>query len=521
MSATVIVELLLLLLLAVSAVALLTSRWRVPYTIALVFAGFAIDLFHVPIKQIAGGAQLLTPDIVFSLFLPALLFESSLNIEIRQLKENFWPILILAVVGVAAATAITGYAVHHFIGLPILTALLFGALISATDPIAVIALFKDLGVSKRLGVIVEGESLFNDGTAVVAFQLILAGIVTGKFDAVQGFQQFLVVSLGGAAIGLLVGYAASKVTEWVDEPRIEITLTTIVAYGSYLLAEQLHTSGVIATVLAGLTVGNYGAHTGMSARTRVAVWSFWEYVAFVANSLVFLLIGIEVHIAQMLDFWWPILLAIGAVLAGRILVVYTLVPLSGRIGSPIPSRWNPVMVWGGLHGSVSIALALSLPQDFAHRNTILALCFGVVAFSIVVQGLTMKPMLHRLGLIESGKDHVYAEQKARQLSLGAARSELDHLRRMRAVTPEVYEELGNEMDRRADELAADIRKTQSGNPQLVEEETRQARLRILAAERSALQRGVIEGLVPQEVSEHILTDSLSDVDRLTRSGRGH
>ncbi len=165
MSATVIVELLLLLLLAVSGVALLTSRWKDPYTIALVFAGFAIDLFHVPIKEVAGHSQLLTPDVIFVLFLPALLFESSLNIEITHLRENFWPIILLAVIGVGAATAITGFAVYHFLGLPILTALLFGSLITATDPIAVIALFRDLNVSKRLSVIVEGESLFNDGTA--------------------------------------------------------------------------------------------------------------------------------------------------------------------------------------------------------------------------------------------------------------------------------------------------------------------------------------------------------------------
>ena len=515
MSATVIVELLLLLLLAVSAVALLTSRWKVPYTIALVFAGFAIDLFHVPIKAIVGGAQLLTPDVIFVLFLPALLFESSLNIEISHLRENFWPILILAVVGVAAATAITGYAVHHFIGLPVLTALLFGALISATDPIAVIALFKDLGVSKRLSVIVEGESLFNDGTAAVAFQLILAGIVTNRFDALQGFRQFIVVSLGGAILGLIVGYAASKITEWVDEPRIEITLTTIVAYGSYLLAEHLHVSGVIATVMAGLTVGNYGAHTGMSPRTRVAVWAFWEYVAFFINSLVFLLIGIEVHVAQILDYWWPILLAIGAVLLGRLLVVYFLTPLCGRIAEPIPFRWNAVLVWGGLHGSVSIALALSLTQDFPQRSMILSLCFGVVAFSIVAQGLSMKPLLRLLGVIEEG-DLAYATIKARQLTLGAAREELDHLRNLRAVTPAVHATLAGEIERRTAELESNVQTAQQQDPELINEELRMARLRLLAAERSAIQRGVIEGLVPQEVSEHILAESAAEVDQLQR-----
>ncbi len=518
MSTTAIVELLLLLLIAVSAVALITSRWKIPYTIALVFAGFAIDLFHVPIKQVAGNAQLLTPDVIFILFLPALLFESSLNIEIKHLRENFWSILLLAVVGVGAATVITGFAVFHFLGLPFLTALLFGALISATDPIAVIALFRDLGVSKRLAVIVEGESLFNDGTAAVAFQLILAGILTKRFDPVQGLGQFLAVAIGGALLGLVVGYAASKVTELIDEPLVEITLTTIVAYGSYLLAEHFHVSGVIATVIAGLTVGNYGSQTGMSPRTRVAVWSFWEYVAFLVNSLVFLLIGVEVHVAQILESWWTILLAIGAVLLGRVIVVYMLSPLSGRLGEPIPSRWNPVMIWGGLHGSVSIALALSLPLDFPHRATLLTLCFGVVAFSIVVQGLTMKPLLNWLGVIEP-EDTAYALMKAKQLALGAARLELEHLGRMKAVSPATFETLSTEMERHSQDLDADVMRLQDADPRLAEEEIRLARLRMLAAERSALQRGVIEGLVPQEVSEKLTTDAASEIDRL--SGPGH
>lgn len=515
MSATVIVELLLLLLLAVSGVALLTSRLRIPYTIALVFAGFAIDLFHVPIKEVAGNVQLLTPEVIFVLFLPALLFESALNIEIHQLRQNLWSILLLSVVGVLAATAITGYAVHQFLGLPVMTALLFGALISATDPIAVIALFRDLNVSKRLAVLVEGESLFNDGTAAVVFQLMLAGILTNEFDPIMGIRRFLVVSVGGVLVGAVVGFAASKITAYVDEPRIEITLTTIVAYGSYLLAEHLHVSGVIATVIAGLTVGNYGAHSGMSARTRVSVWAFWEYAAFLINSLVFLLIGIEVHLAQILEFWQPIVLAIGAVLLGRVLVVYALAPLSGRFEKPIPSRWNPVMVWGGLHGSVSIALALSLPLDFPGRANILTLCFGVVAFSIVVQGLSMRPLLRWLGIVEE-TDSAYSLIKARQLTLSASRAELEHLKRMRAISPTVFEGLEKNIDRDARELELSLGRIQDRNPGVVEEEIRHAKLRMITAARSALQRGVIEGLITQHVSEDILAETAEEIDRLSQ-----
>lgn len=516
MSATVAVELVLLLLLAVSAVALVTSRWRVPYTIALVFAGFAIDLFHVPIKEVAGNTQLLTPEIIFTLFLPALLFESAMNLDIRILRENLTTIILLAVVGVAAATAITGFAIHTLLGLPVLVSLLFGALISATDPIAVIALFRELGVSKRLAVIVEGESLFNDGTAAVAFQLILASVLTSQFDPAEGIRRFLVVALGGVAVGLVVGFAVSKITAHVDEPRIEITLTTIVAYGSYLLAEHLHVSGVLSTVMAGLTIGNYGALTGMSPRTRVAVWSFWEYIAFLANSLVFLLIGIEVHVAQMLESWWPILLAIGAVLIGRTLTVYLLAPLSGRLGPAVPSKWKPVMVWGGLRGSVSIALALSLPQDFPHRATLLTLCFGAAAFSIVVQGLTMKPLLNWLGLLDQS-ENVLAIQRTRQLALNATREELESLRSGRAISAAAYKTLAQELEERSRALEDEMQTAHASHPGLVDEEIRFARLRLLANEQSAIRRGMIEGLVPAEAGEHEMAATDEQIDKLAGS----
>ncbi len=268
-----IVEFLVLLLISASLIALATSRLRIPYTIALIFGGFAIDLFHLPITEMLGpNAQVLTPEVIFVVFLPGLLFESGININVRHLRENIRPIMLLAIAGILISTVITGYAINLALGMPLLVALLFGSLISATDPISVLALFKDMGVHKRLSTIVEGESLFNDGTAVVVFQILLAGVLSGDLALVDGVRQFFVVSVGGAALGLLFGYAASKLTAQVDDARIEITLTTIVAYGSYLVAESLGVSGIIATVLAGVMVGSYGAPTGHeSADARGAV----------------------------------------------------------------------------------------------------------------------------------------------------------------------------------------------------------------------------------------------------------
>ncbi len=397
------VEFLIWLLIAASAIAVLTKYLRIPYTVALVLGGLFLSLLHLPLLSPLQPNQRpnwLTPDVILILFLPALVFEGSLKIDVRELLRDAAPLLVLANVGVLLATVVTGYLVHWAIGLPILIALLFGAIISATDPISVLAIFKDLKMDKRLSVIIEGESLLNDGTAVVLFQILLAGVVAGGLSAGKGIGQFLLAVGGGAVLGFALGYAASKITQTIDDPQIEITLTTIVAYGSYLLANHLHLSGVIATASAGLMVGNFGAKRGMSAQTRTALESFWEYIAFVMNSLVFLLIGLEVHIDALAHAWRPVLFAIAAVLIGRSLSVYSLVPVANFFAEKIPLRWQHVVVWGGLRGALALALALSLNDAFPYRNQILDLTFGVVVFSILTQGLTMKPLLRLLGLAD-------------------------------------------------------------------------------------------------------------------------
>ena len=517
MSTAAIIEFLLWLLIAASAIAIVTSRLKIPYTVALVLGGFAIDLFHLPIMSALGateGSHLLTPEIILILFLPALLFESGINIHIRHLRENLTPIVLLAVAGVLSATLITAYAVHWVVGLALMPALLFGALIAATDPISVLALFKDLGVSKRLSVIIESESLFNDGTSVVIFQIILASMASGDFSIWSGIRRFLVVVLGGGALGLALGYLASRVTEQVDDPRIEITLTTILAYSSYLIAEHLHVSGVIATVAAGLMVGNFGAEIGMSARTRVALWSFWEYIAFVINSLVFLLIGIEVHTLSLIEAWHAILLAIGTVLAGRALSVYLLTPVSGLMGARIPVRWRHVLVWGGIHGSVSMALALSLARSVPGRDLILTMTFGVVAFSIVVQGLTIKPLLRLLGL-EVGRKDEYGQAKVRHFAVSAARRELEALLRDSLISRPTYEQLRADLDARMELVQNEIVALHDRDPEAVDVEVRMAAARLVAAEKSAIQRAANQGLISFHIAEEMLAAADDRLDQLT------
>ncbi len=496
MSASSTVEFLMWLLIAASVIALLAIRSRVPYMVALVMGGLALGSLRLPIVQSiyqVHRPDWLTPEVILIFFLPLLLFEGSLKINLRQFIENLTPILILATVGVVVATLVAGYLVHWLVGLPLLLALLFGAIISATDPIAVLSIAKEMAVSKRLSLILEGESLFNDGTAVVLFQILLAGILTGNFSLATGVAHFLESVLGGATIGIVLGYLVSTFASRIDEPQIEITLTTIVAYSSYLIAHHFHVSGVIATVVAGLVVGNLGTR-GMSSRTRVALWSFWEYVSFVINSILFLLIGMEVRIDSLLHEWRGVALAIGAVLLGRALAVYGLTGLSNLFSRKIPLRWQHVLVWGGLHGALSLALALSLSPGIEYQERILTFTFGVVACSMIVQGLSIKPLIRKLGITAAGEDEG-DRVRAQQIAVSAARSELDELLKAHLLSFPVYEKLRREVDAALLDLREQISEIYSRDSGRAESELQTAKIRLMTAEKSSIEEAVRDGLI--------------------------
>ena len=398
------VEFLIWLLVAASVIAVIAKRIGIPYTVALVIGGLLLSAaplaFLAPLQP-GSRPEWLTPDVILTLFLPALLFEGSLQIDFRHILTDLAPLLLLANVGVLIATLVIGFALSRFAGMPLIAALLFGAMVSATDPISVLAIFKELKVEERLSVLVECESLFNDGTAIVLFEIFLVAAAGGTIGIAQGVGEFLRSVAGGAALGWALGYLASKVTRRIDDAEVEITLTTVVAYGAFLLARHLHISGVIATVVAGLVIGNVAAKKGMSPRTLAALRAFWEYAAFVMNSVVFLLIGLEVRLGSVIREWKIVLMAIAAIFIGRILSVYTLVPLSNRFSKRLPTKWQHVLVWGGLRGALSLALALSLASTFAFRGEILNVTFGVVVFSILAQGLTIKPFLRALRISSS------------------------------------------------------------------------------------------------------------------------
>lgn len=515
MTASSTVEFLIWLLIAASVIAVIAIRSRIPYAVALVLGGLALGSLRLPILQSiyqVHRPDWLTPDVILIFFLPALLFEGSLKINLRQLRENLVPLVVLATLGVLAAMLVTGYLVFWLVGLPLLVALLFGAIISATDPIAVISIAKDMAVPKRLTLLLEGESLFNDGTAVVLFQILLAGAVTGTFSLASGAIHFVMSVMGGVVIGFVLGYIASKVTARIDDPQIEITLTTIVAYSSYLVAHHFQASGVIATVTAGLIVGNLGTQ-GMSPRTRVALWSFWGYASFVINSILFLLVGLEVRVADLLHDWRAVGLAVGAVLLARAVSVYGFTALMNLFSRKISFQWQHVLIWGGLHGALSLALALSLGPDFAGRERILTLTFGVVAFSMIAQGLTIKPLIRVLG-ISTAKEDETDRIRAQQIAVSSARSELNDMLRTHILSKPVYERLGREFDAKLVTLSEEIAEIYNKDAGRVESEIETAKSRLLAAQRSSLEDAVRDGLISSQTGTKAADATEAQLDEL-------
>ncbi|HYB43885.1 MAG TPA: Na+/H+ antiporter [Candidatus Methylomirabilis sp.] len=502
------VEFLIAILIVAAVIAVLAERLRIPYTAALVLGGLllgSLHPMHLPFIDtlITERPQWLTPNVTLVIFLPPLLFEGSLKIQFRELRAGLWPMLLLATVGVVLTTAATALAVHWATALPLSVALVFGAIVAATDPISVLAIFKTMTVAKRLSTIVEGESLFNDGTAAVLFKILVAGVATGTLSIRSGVPEFLVVVLGGAAVGAILGFLVSKIVERLDDPQVEITLTTIVAYGAYLAADSLQLSGVIATVAGGLVVGNVGARHGMSPRTRIALWSFWEYAAFVINSIVFLLIGLQVRVGDLRAGAPSILVAIVAVLIGRMVCVYLLVPLSNAFSPAVSLRWRHVLVLAGLRGALSLTLALSLESRFPHRSEILAMTFGVVAFTIVAQGLSLKPILRRLGITGSA-DGEFERARVRQMALTAARSELEELRERTAVSAPAYERLRRELDTEARETENTIARLFEQDEARFAAELRFARTSMLAAQRSAIEQAMHDGIISAQTASRMI-----------------
>ncbi|QYO61952.1 Na+/H+ antiporter [Leptolyngbya sp. 7M] len=469
---------------------------QIPYTLLLVIVGLGLAFIDVRLAD-------LSPELILSIFLPPLLFEAAWNLKWSELKRNLVPISLYAVFGVVISVIGVALGLNQLAGLTLTTALLLGASLSATDPVSVIALFRELGVGSRLSTMMEGESLFNDGMAVVAFEFLVASSLGTIEPTLQTtLIQFIQVVGVGLAVGGLLGFGISFLTQRFDLPLVEQSLTLVSAYGSYLLAEEFGGSGVISAVITGLILGNFGSRIGMNPRTRIIVTEFWEFLAFFVNSIIFLLIGDQVRYTNLVDNLGIIAIAIGGMIVTRAISVYGLGKLSNVITeTDLSLGEQTVLWWGGLRGSVSIALALSVPTQLPERDMIISTVFGVVLFTLLVQGLTIKPLLQKLNLLgDQPLRQQYSESVARLAALQRVLEYLQTIDDRPGIEPDFYRYQEALLKGEISRLETEIDKLQTTYPNLRDYITDQLREELLSVEANTYAELVQTGRLNRELA---------------------
>ena len=392
------IEAIEIILLIGAVVAIIARRLKVPYTVGLVIAGIVIAFLPLGF-EIAFSKELL-----FKILLPPLIFEAALYIHWKELKRDLIPVVTFASIGVLLSAAITAAVMHYVVGWEWSMAALFGVLIAATDPVSVIATFKEAKVKGRLRLLVEAESLFNDSTAAVAFAIALTFAMGMSMSPRTAAAAFGLSIAGGIASGLIVGWGCLFIAGRTTDHLVEIALTTIAAFGSFWLAEQfsfagVHLSGVLAAMTAGLLVGNTNQLGFITEKGEESIEDFWEFAAFVVNSIVFVILGISEAGQNFVTSLGAIGVAIAAVIIARAAAIYPISAVFSFTKWKFEREHQHILFWGGLRGALALALALGIPDSVPYRSEILTVTFGVVAFSVFAQGLTMTPLLRRLGQI--------------------------------------------------------------------------------------------------------------------------
>jgi CPA1 family monovalent cation:H+ antiporter len=540
-------------LLLITGIALLVRRLRFPYTVALVIAGLLLSVGSALLPfNLGNPSELISSELILALFVPPLVFEGALRIPWKRFQANLAPILLLAVFGVVLGTFVVGAvivsiadgfhalmtflsfpATSDMIRIPFTAAIAFGALISATDPVAVIAFFRSLGVDKRLATLVEGESLLNDGTSIVIFKLALAlggvaalnsGELTGyHFTLLSIVWEFAQVALGGLLVGLAVGKLAEIILKNTDNRHIETTVTIPIAFGAYLLAERFELSGILSVMAVGIYLGSV-IPANTTPTTRIALYNFWEVLSFIVTSLIFLVIGWIIDIRQFfsLQNLVRVFAAVVAILVARSLVVYGMSALTNYalpwlsrrryalINSPIPIAYQHAMFWGGMRGAISLALALSLASNAfgpGVGDQLRLMTFGVALFTLLVQGTTIEGLIKRLGLAARSERQRQTERSLGQYyATRAAQEELTRLHNSGVISSSLWRAMEDAQQAELDEHDQAVRDLLLRFPGLSSELALQARRLILNAERTALGEAVSREIISEDIQDELLDE---------------
>ena len=519
----------LLTLLAVFAIAgavsvFTTKVIRLPYTVGLVLAGLVVSFLQFSLSTP------LTHEFILLVILPTLIFQSAMNIDTEKLRDNIGPILVLAVIGLVLSVVVVGVIGAPLFGFSLVVAFLFGAIVTPTDPVSVVALFDELGAPERLSVLIEGESILNDGVSIVLYTVLLSVVLEAQGKGVPassvvtpalvvrdiGFG--IVVSiLGGALIGLVAGYLVYQLLVYVDDPMTGIVFTVVLAYGAYLFADSLEVSGVIAALGAGLVVGSRGIDD-ISARTQLTLGTVWASGAFVANAVIFVAIGLETPLDLLTRYTGEILAAVVLVFVARAVVVYPLVGLmNGRLPDPISRPYQHVMVWSGIHASVPIALVLGLPESLPAglRERLAALVFGIAAVTLVLNGLTMNGLLDRLDIVgTSTAERRYEQLTGRLHGVDAALGGAEALYDRDEIPKEFYERITTRYTTEKRRLNGDITTLLDEHPHLRKKEALTAESEIVRREILGIKSSMERGLVSTDVGDQLLEETERRLERI-------
>lgn len=502
------------LLVVAALVAIAVSRLRLPYTIALVGVGLFLGFGDVVDLH-------LTRELILLVFLPPLLFEGALNMDIGDLRHRWTQVGTMAFIGTAVAVAAIAGG-FLLIGFDPPEAILLGVILAPTDPVSVLAVFKEHGVGTGLRTLMEGESIFNDAIAIVLYLIAVDVVEGGSITLQRAVFDFGTEVVVGTLVGVTVGVMVHRLMTAVDNHLVEITLSLTAAYGAYLLAQSIHGSGLIATVAAGLLIANYGTRFAMSASSRIALYDFWEVIAFMVNSLLFLLMGASFDITRFTEtrVAVAIVIAFATMLVARAVTTYGLLRPFTRDPreNGIPRPWLHALFWGGLRGAIPIALVLGLTDRTVGGIDSVAVVFGVVLLSLLGQGLTFRPLLTRLGLTGPGEEvERFEEVYARGLALRSSLDELESMRRRGEVAAPIYEELRDELERDLDEVESTMREIALDSDAARARQVQRTARRLAAAQRAAIGDATRRGIISRGIGARLQ----QEIDDTLEQGASH